>query len=81
MTELSRLIAKVNQNIINPLIFLLLALALVIFVFGVVEFFKNADNAEERATGFRHMIWGVIGLTIMVSFAGIIGIIKNFLGL
>jgi uncharacterized membrane protein YidH (DUF202 family) len=52
-----------------------------IFIWGVVEFIKNADNAEERETGKMHMIWGVIGLAIMVSFAGIIGIIKNFLGL
>lgn len=81
MTELSKLIAKVNQNIINPFIFLMVGVAVVIFLWGVVEFFKNADNAEERGTGIRHMIWGVIGLTIMISFAGIIGIIKNFLGL
>jgi uncharacterized membrane protein YidH (DUF202 family) len=81
MTELSKLIAKVNKNIINPFIYMLLAVAFVIFVWGVIEFIKNADNAEERETGKMHMIWGVIGLVIMVSFAGIIGIIKNFLGL
>jgi hypothetical protein len=81
MTELSRLIAKVNQNIINPFIFLMIGIALVVFLWGVVGFFKNADNAEERATGIRHMIWGVIGLVIMLSFSGIIGIIKNFLGI
>ena len=78
--NLEEIIKRVNTNIVNPLIFLLLAVALVVFLWGLVSYFQNIDNAEERSQGIRHMIWGVIGLVIMISFAGIINIIKNLVG-
>jgi hypothetical protein len=74
------IIQRINTNIINPGIMLLLAVAVVIFIWGVVSFFQNIDNAEERAQGIRHMIYGIIGIVIMVSVKGIIVIIKNFIG-
>ena len=77
---LEQIIAAINTNIVNPLIFLLLAVALVVFLWGLVSYFQNMDNAEERSQGIRHMIWGVMGLLIMISFAGIIKIIKGFIG-
>ncbi len=80
MTGLSEIISRINTAIINPFIFLLLAIAFVIFLWGLVSYIRNVDNAEERATGLRHMIWGVVGLVIMLSFKGIIAIIKNLLG-
>ena len=77
---LDEIIKNINTYIVNPLIFLFLAVAMVIFLWGVVSFFQNIDNSEERAQGIRHMIWGMVGLVIMISFQGIIGLIKNFLG-
>lgn len=78
--NLDQIIAAINTNIVNPLIFLLIAIALVVFIWGVVSYFRNINNAEERSTGIQHMIWGVIGLAIMISFKGIIAIIKNLIG-
>lgn len=77
---LSQIISAVNTNIVNPLIFLLLAIAMVVFLWGLVSYFRSIDNSEERATGISHMIWGIIGLAIMISFKGIIAIIKNLIG-
>ncbi len=78
---LDDIIKAVNTNIINPFLFLLLAIAMVVFIWGIVSYFQNIDNSEERAQGVRHMIWGIVGLVIMVSVKGIITIIKNFLGI
>ena len=78
---LAEIMEKINTNIVNPAIFLLMAVAFIIFLWGLVSYFQNIDNAEERSQGIRHMIWGVVGLVIMISFKGIINIITNFLGL
>ncbi len=80
MTALATIIAKINSNIINPMIFLMLALAFVIFLWGLISYLQNVDNAEERATGLRHMIWGMVGLLIMISVKGIIALIQNLVG-
>lgn len=71
----SKLFANVKADILTPLIYLLFALAIVYFVWGVMVFIQNADNAEKRKEGYDHMIWGIVGIFIMVSAIGIINII------
>lgn len=67
-------------TIVNPLIQLLFAAALVMFLWGVFGYIRNADNPEGRQTGGRHILWGLIGMAIMVGVYGIIRIlIKTFL--
>jgi len=70
-------IGKINQQIINPLIGFFFALALVMFLWGVFEFIAGADNEEKRKTGGQHMIWGIVGIFIMVSVFGIMRLICN----
>ena len=64
---LDELLVKVSDKIINPLILLLFAVAMVYFLYGVLEFILHQDNEEAKTTGKTHMIWGVIGLTIMIG--------------
>ena len=68
----SRLIYNIEQVILNPLIFLLAGLALLIFLYGVFEYIQSADDPEKRKTGHDHMLWGIVGLAIMFSAYGII---------
>ncbi|MEK7572284.1 MAG: hypothetical protein AAB493_00270 [Patescibacteria group bacterium] len=70
-------IANVNKQIINPLILLLFALALVYFLYGVFEFISNQTNEEKKTTGKNHMIWGIIGIVIMMGVFTIMNIIMN----
>jgi len=79
--SLDKFIQNVNSLIINPLIVLLFALALAYFLFGLFEFISNAENEEKRTKGKSHMIYGVIGITIMMGVWTIIMIIMNTLGL
>jgi hypothetical protein len=75
------LLKGIVTNIVNPVIYLLVFLAVVYFVYGVMVFIKNADNSEKRKEGSQHMLWGVIGIFIMFSAKGIIYIILTTLGL
>lgn len=78
---MSEIIKKINDAIINPLIVLLFAVALVIFIYGIIEFLQNRDTDTDKAdTGKRHMFWGIIGLTIMVSAFAIMRVIAQTVG-
>ncbi|MFA6523917.1 MAG: hypothetical protein WC264_01335 [Candidatus Paceibacterota bacterium] len=70
-------ISKINTLIINPLIILLFALALMYFLYGVFEFLSNGDNEEKKTTGKKHMIWGIVGLTVMMGVWFILGVILD----
>jgi uncharacterized membrane protein YidH (DUF202 family) len=74
-------IGKVIDQILNPIIALLFALALVYFVFGVVKYIWNPDNEEERTNGRTAMIWGIAGMFVMVSVFGILRLIIYTFGL
>ena len=69
------LIVKVNKAIINPAIGFIFALALALFIFGIVEFLINKNSESGRTTGKQHAIWGIIGMSIMIGAFGIVNLI------
>jgi hypothetical protein len=67
----------INDSII-PLIF---AVATVMFVWGVVQFFIiNANEEKKREQGRQFMIWGIIALAVMLSVWGLVGIVGSTFG-
>ena len=70
-------VSNVNRLIINPLIILLFGLAVVYFLYGIFEFISNQENEEKKTTGKNHMIWGIIGIVIMMGVFTILNIIMR----
>ena len=68
------------QYVINPAMQLLFAAALFYFMWGMMMFLWSLDEGE-HTEGKQHMLWGVIGMFIMVSVWGIIQIIENSFGI
>ena len=66
---------SVKTNIVDPIITLLALAAFVVFIWGVMNFIRGADDAEQRATGQRHMIWGIAGLVIIFGAGAIVNLI------
>lgn len=68
----------VVKEIVNPIISLLFVAAAVVFIWGVIGFISGADNEQKRNDGKRHMLWGIIGLAVMLSSWGIIKLLRSF---
>ena len=65
-------------NIINDAVIpLVLALALVYFLWGVFQFIMAGDNEEKKKVGKERMIWGIIALFVMVAVWGLVNILIN----
>lgn len=79
--DLNSFLTHANQLIVNPLIELLFALAVVYFLWGVFEFFLNQENEEKKTSGKSHMLWGVVGITIMLGVWTILNVVLNTLGI
>jgi uncharacterized membrane protein YfcA len=78
--EAKNLVSTLSIEIINPLIGLLLAVALAYFIYGVVKFIANADNDTAREKGKQHILYSIIGLVIMVGVWGILNLLMNVIG-
>ncbi len=75
--DATELLNRISTYIINPIIFLLFTAVFVVFIWGLVQFVSNLDNEEARSTGGKHMLYGIIGMVIMVGVNAIIAIIQN----
>jgi len=77
---LDRLISSISREILNPAIILIAVLAILYFVWGVLKFVKGFDDDTSREDGKRHMVWGIVGLSIMVLVYVIINLIARTVG-
>ena len=80
MTSFASVISPIIANIVNPIVELMFAVALIVFVWGVVEMMLKGGDAEARSKGRNHMLGGVIGMVIMMSAWGIVNLISNTVG-
>jgi lysylphosphatidylglycerol synthetase-like protein (DUF2156 family) len=80
MQSVLTLLHKINVVIINPIIILLFAVAVLVFLYGVFEYVKDSGSEEARTTGQRHILSGVFGIFIMISVFGIMQLILNTVG-
>ena len=66
--------------LVDSVVPLLVAAAIVVFVWGMIEFIGNADNEEKRSKGKQLMLWGIIGFFVIVSIWGLVGLFTDFFG-
>ncbi|MBI2475971.1 MAG: hypothetical protein HYV67_01900 [Candidatus Taylorbacteria bacterium] len=74
------LITALNR-IINYIIPFLIGLAVLVVIYGVFSFISNAADEEARANAKQFIIWGIIGIFIMLSVWGLVTILENSLNL
>jgi hypothetical protein len=55
----------------------LFALALIMFLTGVIKYVKNGDNEESREAGRGMMLFGIIALFVMTSVWGLVKILYS----
>ena len=69
------------DTLVNALIPILMALALLLFIWGVIQYFiLGADDEAKRETGRAYMLYAIIGLVAIVAVWGIVNLVVQILG-
>ncbi len=79
--EASKFVATVNDVFLFPLIGLLLGIAFLVFLYGVAVYVMNANNEQSRSEGRKHIMFGIIGMVVMISAYTLLTIAANTFGL
>ncbi len=66
---------------IDYMIPLIMALAVLVFLWGVVKYITAGGDAEKEKTARGYIIYGLIGIFVLVAFWGIIQILTNTFGI
>jgi len=67
-------------GILNTLIPIIIVLGVVYFVWGIVQYVISSDE-EAKKTGRMRMIYGIIGLVVIVGMWGLVRIVTDTFGL
>jgi flagellar biosynthesis protein FlhB len=67
------------QRILNTLLPLIIAAAVVWFIIVVFQYALSTDEEKKKAAK-GHIVWGIIGLVVMVSVWGLVNIVANAVG-
>lgn len=67
-------------QILNSIVPILIALAVVYFVWGVVSF-VIANDEEAKTKGRDRIIFGIIGLAVIIGMWGLVNVLRNTFGL
>ena len=76
-TAFGTVLNPIVTNILNPIVELAFAVALIVFVYGVMQVIVRGVNSAEYDNGKRSMWGGLIGMFIMLSAWGLINIVAN----
>ena len=78
---ISEFLNKVNEFILNPLIFLAFAIAFLVFFWGIFQFIASQTADANREEGKRKILWGIFGMFVMISAYGLIHLVLNTFGI
>ncbi|MFA6227167.1 MAG: hypothetical protein WC631_01645 [Candidatus Paceibacterota bacterium] len=62
-------------GILKPVVYLLVALAVVVFLYGVFKFIRA--EGDDKQSGREFILWGIIGIFVMVSVWGLVSVLQN----
>ncbi len=74
---MDRFISAVSQQILNPFIYLLFAIAMIVFIWGLVRFISQGGDEEARTIAKRHILYGLLGMFIMFSAFALVRLITG----
>jgi len=60
---------------------LLIAIAMIVFIWGVINYITSAGDSAKRTEAIQYMIWGIVGLFVIVAFWGLLTILANTFGI
>lgn len=79
--EIGQFLNKISDAIVDPLIRLMFAASTVVLAWGIFQFIANTESDEKREQGKQAMLWGIIGMFIMLAAYGIIGVLLGTFGI
>ena len=69
------------EDLINRIIPFIIALAVLWFLVGIFRFITNVGDPEKRKEATGMILWGVVGLFVMVSVWGLVNILVRSVNL
>jgi hypothetical protein len=81
MDAVNNILARLKYEVLWPAMTVIFAAGFLLFIWGLVKFLWYIEEGGSAEEGKQHMIWGIAGMFIMVSFWSIITLLDSTFGL
>lgn len=75
------LVGSIITNFATPATYLIMALAVVFFLWNIMMVVKNSDNSEELAKFKDKAVWGIVAIAAMLTMWGLVNFVTSSLNL
>src|SRR3989344_3468097 len=76
VTDIPTLVTAIN-GVINLVFPVLVGIAVIVIIWAIFQMVLNAGDEEARKAGRTKLLWGIIGIFLMLSVWGLINILIN----
>jgi hypothetical protein len=82
MDTIDILLNKISTIVIYPIMVVVFAAGFFLFMWGLFQFMRTMSEGggKNAESGKQHMLWGTIGMTIMVSGYGLVHLLDSTIG-
>ena len=74
------ILGRVITEVFSPLYQLTVGIAFIYFLYGVVRFIMGLSEPDKKNVGREHLLWGIVGLFIILSVGGMLRLFNDVLG-
>lgn len=67
--------------ILQQIVYLIVGLGLLVFLYGIFGYISNFSDEKKRQESVSYIIYGLLGLFVMISVWGLVGILTGSFGL
>ncbi len=75
-----QVLENVVTEIFTPLYQLAVGIAVLYFLYGAFKFILDMNDPEKKNFGKSHLLWGLVGLFIILSVGGILRFFSEMFG-
>lgn len=69
------------NNLLTQMIGILIAIATIVFMWGIIRYVSAGGDEEKIREGRNLMVFGIIGLSVLISVWGIVKLVTSTFGL
>lgn len=74
-------VLAIVSRVINIVTIILVAAAILMFIWGVIQYISSGGDEEKQKAARSTMIYGIIGIFVIVAVWGLVNILRNtFIG-
>ncbi len=68
------------RSLVNTILPLFMVVAVAVFLWGIIRYITSAGDEEKQKAARGYIIYGLIGIFVMVAFWGIIQVVASTFG-